>query len=75
MYSFGLIIWIGDNVSIQSRRCYEVARKHKKYIIVMEPVKGGTLAKLPKEAETMFKDYNSAMSMVSWVIHFAASCD
>ncbi|MFA9424164.1 MAG: aldo/keto reductase, partial [Sedimentibacter sp.] len=40
-----------DNESIQSRKCYEVAVKHNKPVIAMEPVKGGSLASLPEKAE------------------------
>ena len=36
-----------DDPAVQSRRCYEVCRKHGKPVIVMEPVKGGNLADLP----------------------------
>ena len=39
----------------------------------MEPVKGGTLARLPEEAEKIFKEYNPNMSIPSWAIRFAAS--
>lgn len=33
-----------ENPAIQSRGCYEVARKYGKPVIIMEPVKGGMLA-------------------------------
>ena len=45
-----------DNESIQSRKCYEVARRHGKPVVVMEPVKGGTLARLPEEAERLLHE-------------------
>lgn len=60
---------------IQSRRCYETARKHGKPVIAMEPVKGGTLAKIPNKAETLFRSYHQNMSAASWAIRFAASHD
>ncbi len=62
-----------DSIAIQSRACYEVCVKHNKPVIVMEPVKGGTLAKVPAEAEKMFKDQDASMSIPSWAIRFAAS--
>lgn len=43
-----------DNPIIQSGACWEVCRKHGKPILVMEPVKGGTLAAIPENAARLF---------------------
>lgn len=61
-----------DNKVIQSRACYETARKYGKPIVVMEPVKGGTLANLPKEAESLFREYEKKASPASYALRFAA---
>ncbi len=58
---------------IQSKKCYEVIRKHGKQVIVMEPVKGGTLAKAPKGAEHILKDMDKNASPASFAIRFSAS--
>lgn len=62
-----------ENPGIQSRRCHEIARKHKMPIIVMEPCKGGNLAVVPEQAEKLMKSYNPAASVPSWAVRFAAS--
>jgi predicted aldo/keto reductase-like oxidoreductase len=62
-----------ENEGIQSRKCYETALKYGKPVIVMEPVKGGSLAKVPQEAEKMFKAAQPDLSAASWAVRFAAS--
>ena len=64
-----------EHPDIQSRKCYEVARKHNKPIIIMEPVRGGSLATLPDSASKLFSDANPNMSIASWALRFAASLD
>lgn len=64
-----------ENPKIQSREVYEVARKHGKSIVVMEPVKGGSLADPPKEVKEIFDAVNPNMSYASWSIRFVASLD
>ncbi len=64
-----------DSEAVQSRKCYETARKHGKDIIVMEPVKGGTLAKVPPRAERLLKEREPELSVPSWAIRFAASLE
>ena len=58
---------------VKSRAVYEMAVKHGKPIIVMEPVKGGTLANVPEEAEKLLKAREPELSVASWAIRFAAS--
>lgn len=62
-----------DSDWVQSRKCYEVCVKHGKPVVVMEPVKGGTLANVPAEAEALFRAADPQMSISSWAIRFAAS--
>ena len=60
---------------VESRKCYEVACKHGKPVIVMEPVKGGTLATPPEDVAEVFKNANPSASLPSWAIRYTASLD
>ena len=64
-----------ENPKVRSREVYEVARKHNKAIVVMEPVKGGKLAEPPEEVKKIFDEINPGASYASWAIRFAASLD
>jgi predicted aldo/keto reductase-like oxidoreductase len=64
-----------DNRIIQSRECYEVARKHGKPVIVMEPVKGGALANLPGQVSDILKQANPSASLASWAVRYAVSLE
>lgn len=61
-----------ESEGVESRKCYEVCRKHNKPIMVMEPVKGGRLVNLPPEAKAIFDDLKGG-SAASYAIRFAAS--
>ncbi len=61
-----------DDAVVQGKLCYEVCLKHHKPVIVMEPVKGGHLVKLPEEAKQVFENLNNG-SVASYAIRFAAS--
>ena len=64
-----------ENPAIKSKECYEVARKHGKPVIIMEPVKGGMLANPPEKVKEVFKKKNPDASFASWAIKFAANLD
>ncbi len=62
-----------NSAGIESRKCYETAVRHGKSIFAMEPVKGGTLAKLPPRAEQILKDVHSDWSAAEWALRYVQS--
>ena len=64
-----------DFPAIQSRECYEVARKHGKPVIIMKPVKGGMLANPPGPVKEVLRATEPEMSEASWAIRFAANLE
>ena len=63
-----------EDASVEARKCYEVCKKYGKPVIVMEPVKGGSLVNLPDEAQKIFDELGGC-SNASYAIRFAASFD
>ena len=64
-----------DDTAVQSRKCYGVCVKHGKPVIVMEPVKGGTLANPPQNVQEMLHEAHPDWSPAEWAIRFAASLE
>ncbi|MBQ3397108.1 MAG: aldo/keto reductase [Synergistaceae bacterium] len=64
-----------ESNAVQSRKCYEVARKYNKPVVIMEPVKGGNLANPPESVAKIFKDAESESSCASWALRFAANLE
>ncbi len=64
-----------ESRTVTSRANYETARAHGKSIVVMEPVKGGSLANPPAKVRKILQEYHPDMSYASWAIRFAASLD
>ena len=62
-----------EDERVQSRRCYEVAVRHGKKVIVMEPVKGGSLVRISDNAKSALSEIDRGMSVASFAIRFAAS--
>lgn len=62
-----------ENPAIQSRGCYEVARRHGKPVVIMEPVKGGMLANPPAPVANVLRAAEPESSAASWAVRFAAS--
>ena len=62
-----------ESEGIQSRKCYETCLRHSKSVMVMEPVKGGTLASIPLEAETKLRELHPDWTPSDWALRFAQS--
>ena len=62
-----------EDRTVEAHKCYDVCVKHGKPVVVMEPVKGGSLANLPAEAARLFEEKAPGKSAASWAIRFAAS--
>lgn|SRR5690554_3203084 len=64
-----------NNPIVHSGKLYEILKKRNMPIIVMEPVKGGTLAKTTPEIEAIMKEHQPNKSIASWAFRFVGSLD
>lgn len=64
-----------DSEDVQSRECYETARRHGKSVVIMEPVKGGALAAMGPEARAVMHKARPDASIASWAMRYAASLE
>lgn len=64
-----------EDEKVAAHKNYEVARKHNKPVIIMEPIKGGSLANPSEEIKEVFTEVNPEDSMASWAVRYAASLD
>lgn len=62
-----------NSESVQSKLCYETAVKHGKQVVIMEPVKGGSLVQVPQNIKTQLQHLDNSLSIASWAIRFAAN--
>ena len=56
-----------EDPNVESRKCYEVCRAHGKPVMIMEPVKGGSLVNLPQNALDLMSS-----SPASYAIRYCA---
>lgn len=64
-----------DDNGVQSGACYEIARKHGVPVIIMEPIKGGSLAAMSPEIQQLMKAARPDLSVASWAMRFAGSLE
>lgn len=64
-----------ESPSVESRKCYETACRHNMPVVIMEPVKGGSLLNVPDSIKDILKEADPDASLASWAIRYAASLD
>lgn len=64
-----------DSQSFQARESYKIALEYDLEILIMEPLKGGTLINITDKAIDLLKEYNPNDSIASWAMRFSGSLD
>ena len=64
-----------ESLTIESRKCLDVAKKHRKPVIVMEPIKGGNLSSPPQSVVDILKKANPNITPSAWALRFATSLE
>ncbi|OWT32352.1 Fe-S oxidoreductase [Methanobrevibacter sp. 87.7] len=64
-----------ENESIEACECYEIALEYGLEILVMEPLKGGTIVNMPDSAKEILKNYHPEDSIAKWGLRFSGSLD
>ena len=62
-----------ENPVVRSGQLYEILRRRGIPMVIMEPVKGGTLAKLHPDLEAKFRAIHPDSSIASWALRFVGS--
>ena len=63
------------NPVVQSQRLYDILHKRNIPMIIMEPVRGGMLAKMQPEIEAKFKSVRPNDSVASWALRYVGSLE
>ncbi len=64
-----------DSDMIHSGKLYEIAKSRNIPIIIMEPIKGGSLVNISDEAKAVFKETDDSLSAAAWALRFVGSLD
>ena len=64
-----------NSASLQAKQLYDVITAHGKSVMVMEPIKGGSLVKLPEDAAAKLAEVNPDMTPAAWALNFAQSLE
>ena len=62
-----------DSPAIEAHTCYDICTRHGKPVIVMEPVRGGALARVPQLVSDLFAAHHPDASPASWAIRYVAT--